>query len=162
MSNQQAAANRGKLTRTVGSVTAAALLTTMVPNFEGMVLRGYKDPIGIVTACAGHTKTAILGKAYSREECDAMLIDDLLEHAQGVKACVTAPLTPGQMAASVSFAYNVGVRKFCTSTMAKLLNAQQFEAACAQLSRWTTAGGKQLKGLVTRRAAERAVCEGNY
>lgn len=156
------ATKRGKLTKTVGGVTAAAMLTTMVPNFEGMVLRGYKDPIGIVTACAGHTKTAILGKPYSREECEILLIDDLLEHAEGVNKCVKTKLTPGQMAASVSFAYNVGVRKFCESTMAKLLNAQQFSAACAQLSLWTKAGGRVLKGLVTRRAAERAVCEGKY
>ena len=160
--SEQLAAKRGKLTKTVGGVTAAAMLTTMVPNFEGTVLRGYKDPIGIVTACAGHTKTAILGKPYSKEECEILLIDDLVEHAEGVRRCVSAPLNPGQMAASISFAFNVGVRKFCESTMAKLLNAQRFVEACAQLSRWTTAGGKQLKGLVTRRAAERAVCEGNY
>ncbi len=160
MSNQ--AKPNARLTKTVGGITAAALLTTMVPNFEGMVLRGYKDPIGIVTACAGHTKTAVLGKPYSREECDALLVEDLIEHAIGVRSCVKAPLNEGQMAASVSFAYNVGVRKFCQSTMAKLLNEQRYAEACAQLSLWTKAGGKVLRGLVDRRAAERAVCEGKY
>lgn len=155
-------AKHGKLTKTVGSVTAAAILTTMVPQFEGMVLRGYKDPIGIVTACAGHTKTAVLGKPYTREECNSLLMDDLIEHAEGVNRCVKAPLNAGQMAAAVSFTYNVGVRKFCQSTMAKKFNAMDYAGACAELSRWTTAGGVQLRGLVTRRAAERAVCEGQY
>jgi hypothetical protein len=34
------------------------------------------------------------------------------------------------------------------------------DGACAELSRWTYAGGKQLPGLVRRRAAERQLCEG--
>lgn len=157
-----AAKPSSKLTKTVGSVTAAALLTSMTPQFEGMILRGYTDPIGIVTACAGHTKTAVLGKPYTREECMSLMVDDLVAHAEGVKTCIKAPLDVGQMAASVSFAYNIGVRKFCGSTMAKLLNAQRYDEACAQLSLWVRAGGKVFNGLVKRRAAERAVCEGKY
>lgn len=138
---------------------AATTLTSFVPEFEGMILRGYKDPVGIVTACAGHTLTAQLGRPYTKEECDSLLEYDLTVHAKGVMQCVNVDMTPGQKAAFVSFAYNVGVRKFCTSTMAKKLNAKDYAGACKELSRWTTAGGKQLMGLVKRRAAERALCE---
>jgi lysozyme len=63
-------------------------------------------------------------------------------------------------AASVSFAYNVGAQAFCGSTMARKLRAGDMPGACAELSRWVYAKGELLPGLVRRRAAERAMCEG--
>lgn len=149
-----------KLAAIVG-VPAAGLLLYFTPQFEGVVLRGYTDPIGIVTACAGHTKTAVLGRAYTPKECERLLEADLAEHARGVLACVPrAALTTGQVAAFTSFAFNVGVAKFCGSTMAAKARAGDRAGSCAELSRWTLAGGRELPGLVERRAAERAVCEG--
>lgn len=147
-----------KLVATVGA-GAAALLLTWVPDFEGVILRGYQDPIGIVTACAGHTKTAVLGRPYAPEECERLLVEDLVAHAEGVDACVSVPLTTGQRAAAVSFAFNVGVHRFCTSTFAKRLNAED-PGACSELDRWVYAGGQKLPGLVTRRKIERDMCEG--
>jgi len=151
---------------TVGA-GAAAMLLSIVPQFEGMVLRGYKDPIGIVTACAGHTKTAVLGRPYTREECLALLDRDLVDHAQGVLAC--APVLsghPNQTAAAVSFAYNIGVGAFCGSAAARRFNAGDWAGACRSMNQadngkpqWVWAGGKILPGLVKRRAAERALCE---
>ncbi|MGO4304177.1 lysozyme [Cupriavidus sp. RAF12] len=140
---------------------AAALLLSYVPKFEGVVLRGYKDPIGIVTACAGHTKTAVLGRPYTSAECAALLDADLVEHADGVLAC-----TPGlkgqtyRLAAATSFAFNVGVSAYCSSSMARKFRGGDYAGGCAELSRWVYAGGRQLPGLVTRRATERAMCEG--
>lgn len=152
-------ARRRTLKAAVGA-SCAAILLTCVPKFEGVILRGYKDPIGIVTACAGHTATAVLGRAYTPAECNALLEADLASHAEGVNSCVRAPLTPGQRAAFVSFAFNVGTGAFCKSTMARKLNAGDYAGACRELSKWTYAGGRQLPGLVKRRAAERALCEG--
>lgn len=145
-----------RLAKATGGAACAAVLLACVPKFEGMVLRGYKDPIGIVTACAGHTRTAVLGKPYTREECEKLLVDDLIEHAEGVQSC-THGLTPGQQAAAISFAYNVGVDAFCRSTFARKLNAKD-PTACDELSRWTKAGGRELPGLVKRRAAEKQIC----
>jgi lysozyme len=147
------------LKASVGAV-AAALLLSYVPQFEGMVLRGYKDPVGIVTACAGHTKTAVLGRAYTPEQCNVILEDDLVEHAEGVKACIKVPASTGEIAAYTSFAFNVGTGAFCRSTMVRKLNAGDHAGACAELSKWIYAGDRQLPGLVKRRAAERAICEG--
>lgn len=140
--------------------SAAAILATYVPKFEGVVLRGYRDPVGIVTACAGHTATAVLGRPYTKAECEQLLVSDLAEHAEGVNKCIKRPLTPGQRAAFVSFAFNVGTSKFCGSTMARKANAGDMAGACAELSKWTYAGGRQLPGLVKRRVTERAICEG--
>ena len=152
---------KATLKATVGA-GAAALLLSYVPQFEGMVLRGYKDPIGIVTACAGHTKTAVLGKPYTRAECDRLLEQDLVEHAAGVLRCT--PGLQGQtypLAAASSFSFNVGVAKYCGSTMARKFNAGDIAGGCAELSKWIRAGGRVMPGLVARRAAERAICEGN-
>lgn len=145
---------------TLVGATCAAWLCTAVPGYEGMVLKGYLDPIGIVSACAGHTKYAVLGKEYTPEECAEILQDDLVEHAEGVLACTPGIVDkPPILGAAVSFAFNVGTGAYCRSTMARKLNAGDLAGGCAELSRWTKAGGKELKGLVKRRAAERALCE---
>lgn len=151
-----------RLIATVGA-GAAALLLAHVPAFEGVVLRGYRDPIGIVTACAGHTSTAVLGRPYSPAECERLLNDDLVEHAQGVLDCT--PELKGQtgpLAAATSFAFNVGVRRYCSSTMARKFRAGDVPGGCAELLKWTYAGGKQLPGLVKRRESEFAICMGRY
>lgn len=172
-------ANKG-LAATVG-VGAAALLLSYVPMFEGMVLRGYKDPIGIVTACAGHTKTAVFGRAYSRDECLVILEHDLIDHAKPVLKC--SPILkdkPYQLAAATSFAFNFGTNAYCTSSIARAFNAGDFVTACKRFNenalgqpqwvsvkdkyvrqadgtyRWTY---KVLPGLVKRRGVERAMCE---
>ncbi len=150
--------NKRKLSALVG-VGAAALLLSYLPQFEGVVLRGYRDPIGIVTACVGHTTTAVLGRPYTKEECEELLAHDLEEHAEGVMACLDAnALTTGQRAAAISFAFNVGIDSFCRSTFAMKLRLGV--PACDELDRWVYAGGEVLPGLVKRRATERAMCEG--
>jgi lysozyme len=143
----------------VGSA-ALAILAVVVPQFEGTVYHGYRDPIGIVTACTGNTDQAVMGKTYTKAECDQILEGDLVKHAEGVDACVPLePLTTGQRAAAVSFAFNVGVTQFCKSTFARKLRAKD-PTACAELSKWVYAGGRELPGLVKRRKAERDICEG--
>ena len=57
------------------------------------------------------------------------------------------------------FTYNVGSGAFASSTLLKKLNAGDVPGACKELQRWTYAGGKQWKGLITRREIEREVCE---
>lgn len=142
---------------------AAVILSTYVPQFEGMILRGYKDPIGVVTACAGHTATAVLGKPYTREECLKLLDDDLAMHAAGVMKCspvLARPEHVNERAAVVSFAFNVGTAAYCKSTMARKFNDGDMAGGCAEFPKWIYAGGKVLPGLVKRRDAERAICEG--
>ena len=99
-----------------------------------------------------------MGQRYTRQQCEDMLYGDLLKHAQALD-CIKHPLTDGQKAAFVSFAFNVGNKAFCDSTLARKANAGDMAGACAELSRWTRAGGRELPGLVKRRAAERELCE---
>ncbi|MCQ7374286.1 glycoside hydrolase family protein, partial [Salmonella enterica] len=66
-----------------------------------------------------------------------------------------ASLTRGAL---YSFVYNVGAGNFRTSTLLRKINQGDIKGACDQLRRWTYAGGKQWKGLMTRREVERDVC----
>ena len=150
--------DRGKLTAKIGA-GAVALVVPLVMLYEGTVLQSYRDPIGIITACVGHTGPELrMGQRYTRQQCEDMLYGDLLKHAQALD-CIKRPMTDGQKAAFLSFAFNVGNKAFCDSTLARKANAGDMAGACAELSRWTRAGGRELPGLVKRRAAERELCE---
>ncbi|MCY1239796.1 Lysozyme RrrD [compost metagenome] len=147
-----------KLIAKIGAVAAASAVS-LVAYFEGYVPRVYVDPVGRLAACYGHDdQTLKLGTTYTRAQCETMLADDLAKHAEALN-CIKTPMTDGQKAAFVSFAYNVGVQGFCGSTLVRKANAGDMAGACAELSRWVMAGGKKLPGLVSRRAAERELCE---
>ncbi|MEX3628763.1 MAG: lysozyme [Burkholderia sp.] len=147
------------LTAAVG-VTAAGLLMAYVPRFEGMVLRTYRDPIGVLTYCIGETQGAVWGRTYTPDQCRAKLSERLVQYADGVDGCIDAPLTDYQRAAAVSFAYNEGAARFCGSSIARHFNAGQYAAGCAAFSLYDKAGGRVLPGLVNRRRIERQICEG--
>lgn len=150
----------------VGAATAALLLS-VVPQFEGVVLRGYLDPVGIPTKCLGDTHDVVVGKSYSEAECRESLETQLIAHAEPVLKC-----TPGlkgrtyQLGAAVSFAYNIGTSAYCGSTTARRFNAGDYRGACKAMNesdsgkaQWVTSRGVVLPGLVKRRAKERAICE---
>lgn len=159
--------SKARLIAMIGA-PAAAIVLAVVPDVEGTILRGYRDPVGVITACSGHTKTAVLGRPYSREECEKLLVADLIEHAEPVLRCAGTleHLGTYRMAAAVSFTFNVGGPAFCSSTFAKRLKAGD-PNACEEISRWVMAGGKDCRqpgsncpGIVNRRQIEREVCEG--
>lgn len=160
--------SKARLVGLIG-VPATTIVLAVVPKVEGTILRGYRDPIGVVTACTGHTKTAVLGRPYSREECEKLLVEDLIAHAEPVLRCAGTleQLGTYRMAAAVSFTFNVGGPAFCASTFARRLKAGD-PNACEEISRWIMADGKDCRiranncyGIVDRRVLERSICEGN-
>lgn len=64
----------------------------------------------------------------------------------------TAPTTAHQFDALVSFHYNTGAIARATLTRKHL--AGDHAGAAREFARWNRAGGRVLKGLVRRRAAE--------
>lgn len=151
---------KASLVALIGAGCTAALCN-FLPTVEGTIYRGYKDPIGIVTACTGHTLTAVLGRPYTPAECESLLVMDLIDHAEPVLKCTPGLRSqPYPLTAAISFTFNVGEHAYCNSTMARKFNAGDIAGACAELSKWIYAGGKVLPGLVTRREKERAICEG--
>ena len=150
----------------IGAAIAGAFL--IIPN-EGEVLGTYVDPVGILTACYGQTGTEIqAGQKYSRDECMAMLADDLATRDRQMRSLVTVELSPGEHAAYLSLAYNIGINNFKGSTLIKHLNNDRRHDACQQIMRWVFAGGKDCRirssncyGIVVRREQELAMCLGH-
>lgn len=139
-------------------VIAAALLGGH-DGLEGRRYEPYHDVAGVLTVCDGHTgKDITPGRRYTDAECDALLNQDLARVKAQVDPLIKVSIPESERAALYSFAYNVGTDAFARSTLLKKLNAGDHAGACNELKRWTYAGGKQWKGLVTRREIEREVC----
>jgi len=61
-------------------------------------------------------------------------------------------------AAMTSLAWNIGVGAIRRSTALRRLNAGDVAGACEALTWWNRAGGRQVRGLVNRRADEYELC----
>ena len=142
-----------------GAIAVTTVMLSGNGGLEGREYVAYRDVIGVITVCDGHTgKDIILGKRYTDKECDDFTRADLDRIARQVDAAIKVPTTETQRAAIYSFAYNVGATATINSTLIKKLNAKDYAGACDELRRWTYAGGKQWKGLMNRREIEREVC----
>lgn len=119
----------------------------------------YRDVVGILTVCDGHTGNDIIpGKRYTDEECDVLTQADMARISRQVDPYIKVNTTETQRAAIYSFAYNVGATAAINSTLMKKLNSRDYVGACNELKRWVYAGGKKWKGLMNRRDVEYQVC----
>lgn len=144
-----------------GLLASAAGGTALIKPWEGLSLVGYADPIGIPTDCWGNTHGARVGVLRTLEQCETLLSAEVRAVADGLSKCITVEPAPYEAAALLSWAYNVGTPAACGSTLVRRLNAGEPGSAwCAELDKWVFAGGRKWPGLLKRRAAERAVCEG--
>lgn len=132
----------------------------LIKEFEGLSLKAYTCPAGVLTIGFGTTMGVRPGQVISEAEAEAMLRADVDKFAKGVSEAVKVPLAQHQFDALVAFAYNVGLGAFRTSTMLRLINKGEMASAAAQFARWNRAGQKVLPGLTRRRAAERKLFEG--
>ncbi|RMH86402.1 lysozyme [Pseudomonas sp. AOB-7] len=138
---------------------ALAIALPLVGYYEGRSLVAYLDPVGIPTICDGITQDVQLGQTKTDAECDALLAAELGQAISTVDRLAKQPQPDTRRAALGSFVYNVGAGAFERSTLLRKLNGGDVAGACAELSRWVYAKGRQLAGLVKRRAAERELCE---
>ena len=138
--------------------------TALIKSFEGCarqrtdgLVEAYPDPgtgsapwtIGWGATGAGIGPQTI----WTRQECDQRLQSDLARYALDVASELgTSPTTQQQFDALVSFHYNTGA--IARATLTRLHKQGAFSAAQAEFARWNRAGGRVLKGLVRRRAAE--------
>ena len=142
-----------------GAIAIATVMLSGPDGLEGREYVAYRDVVGVLTVCDGHTGADIIpGKRYSDAECDALTRNDLTRIARQVDPHIKVPTTETQRAAIYSFAYNVGANAAINSTLLKRLNAGDYVGACDQLRRWVYAGGKTWRGLMNRREVEREVC----
>lgn len=148
-----------KRTVTVGLSAAALIASPIIMQWEGVRYEPYHDVGGILTVCYGHTgPDIVIGKKYTKEECKALLLQDIADHEDGVDRYLTADVPDETKAAFISFTFNVGVGAFKNSTLLRKANAGDLEGACKELSRWVFVKRVRIAGLVNRRISERGLC----
>jgi lysozyme len=135
-----------------------------IKDFEGLETSAYKDIVGVATIGYGHTNRAgtvqfNMGDTWTEEYAAEVLDADLTKFWDAIDAQVTVDLTDCQLSVLTSWAYNVGTGATGKSTLVRLLNQGNYDAVPAQLMRWDRAGGKQVRGLTRRRAAEAKLWE---
>lgn len=149
-----------------GGRMALAGLTLSAAGLVGIALhegyRGavYRDVAGVPTLGFGSTAGVKPGQTTTPERALARALTDIRAFEGALRQCVTVPLAQHEYDAFLSLAYNIGPAAFCGSTLVKKLNAGDYAGACAEIKRWTRAGGAVRGGLVKRRATEYDQCMG--
>jgi lysozyme len=128
---------------------------------EGFRARAYRDPVGVWTIGYGDTLDVQPGMIITSGEGEARLVKCIPQFEAFVDGLVKVALNQGQYDALVDFTYNLGPTALQGSTLLRKLNAGDYAGAAAEFPRWCHAGHAVLPGLVTRRARERAMFEGD-
>lgn len=135
----------------------------IIKSFEGWSSSPYKCPADRWTIGWGSTWD-IDGNAVTADHPDideehgtALLRRELRHVEPAIRRLIKVPLNENQFSAICSWAFNVGTGNMQNSTLRMKLNRGDYEGASAEFPKWRRAGGRILKGLVRRRAAERAL-----
>ena len=139
----------------------------LITRFEGFRSKAYQDSKGVWTIGYGHTKGVKRGQKITKEQALRYLAEDIAWVERCIRKYVRVTLTQEMFDALASFVFNVGCEAFRTSTLLKLLNRGNYEAAAKQFDRWIyiryrkngVRRKRKVRGLVRRRAAERRLFE---
>lgn len=138
---------------------AIALCLPLLMQSEGNRLTTYLDPVGIPTVCAGLTGPDIkLGQKFTPEQCAMMTRARLDKEAAAIAKCLPPTLPTPMFAAFLDLSHNIGMAGFCKSQSAAKARAGDLKGACAAVMGWCKECSL-LPGILTRRKAERALCE---
>lgn len=136
------------------------LLLDLIRRFEGLRLKAYFCPAGVLTCGYGSTGPDIKpDTTWTKTQAEArMQIDATRFYRAAQKLC------PGQSESTTQaladFAYNLGATRLAGSTLRRKINTGDLEGAKVELRKWIRGGGRVLPGLVLRREAEAALLGG--
>ena len=122
----------------------------LIKRYEGLRLKAYKDPAGVLTIGYGHTSGVKSGDVITEEKATEYLQMDVVKaEAQVLFYNDRYNFNQNEFDALVSFAFNIGSIHQLTQNgkRTKYQIAQHIPAYC-------NAGGKKLQGLVNRRREE--------
>lgn len=140
----------------------------LIHSFESCRLAAYPDPGSRDghpwTIGWGSTGSDIRkGVTWTQEQCDARFLSDLAKFEDGVTRLIgSAPTTQSQFNSLVSLAYNIGLDEDADtiaeglgdSTLLRKHKAGDYAGAARAFASWRFNDGREMKGLVRRRAAE--------
>lgn len=134
-----------------------------IRSYEALRLKAYDDSTGVWTIGYGHTARVMPGMTITESQAVDYFRTDLKSFERSVNKYVIVLITQNMFDALVSFTFNLGAGTLKRSTLLKKLNCNDFAGAAAEFDRFIYAGGKIMRGLVRRRAAEKEIfLNGNY
>jgi lysozyme len=134
----------------------------LIKQFEGLRLDAYKDSGGVWTIGWGSIYNLDLNRPVQAgdriDDATALrwLRTEISEKYNYVKKAIKVPVNQNQLDSLTSFAYNVGVGAFKSSTLLKKLNEGKPEIEVAdEFPKWNKIKGVISAGLTRRRKLER-------
>lgn len=123
----------------------------------GHVLKAYLDSAGVWTIGVGLTAASGVvkphaGMVITRQESDRLLALALPKYERGTRAAMGPHVKQCEFDGGASFHFNTGAIHKASWVQALIQN--QRDDAEKRLMLWNKAGGKELRGLTNRRAAE--------
>ena len=129
----------------------------ILKDFEGCRLEAYPDVVGVWTIGYGFTAGVQKGDTMTQAQCDERLSREIRAYEIAVWNATGGDVTQSEFDALVSFAWNVGIAGMKKSSVIKAHVRGDKQAAARAFGLWSKAGGKVVKGLARRRAAEAAL-----
>lgn len=141
----------------------------LIMQFEGFRPRVYLCSANYWTIGYGHmirgfdksrdTRAVMAGNPYpngvTQDEATQLLTQDLQKASMAVERLIPVSLTDNQFAALVSFTFNLGSGNLRASALRRKLLRREYNAASEEFKRWIFSAGRQERGLIRRRRAER-------
>lgn len=133
-----------------------------IMNWEGTILKPYKDVAGIWTIGCGHViKPGEKFEEITVEKAMELLRSDISIAESGIEKYVKVSLTQPMFDALCSFTFNTGIGALASSTLLKKLNASDYSGAAEEFLKWCkikdpkTGTLVENKGLLNRRKSEK-------
>ena len=133
----------------------------LLGELEGIVLRPYKDSVGIPTIGIGSTyyedgtKVKMTDKAITKERAIQLAKNVVKSFEAQVNKSILLPMTQNQFDSMVLLCYNIGESGFARSSVVRHFNEGNLQKAADSFLLWNKAGGREVKGLTNRRKKER-------
>ncbi len=139
---------------------ASQIGINLITSFEDLKLNAYDDGVGVWTIGYGTTVYPNGVRVKQGDKCTLSQAKEYFAHdlnrfEKAVNQNIKVSINQNQFDALVSLTYNIGEKAFKDSTLLEKLNKGDYLGAADQFPRWNKGGGKVMKGLVRRRAAER-------
>lgn len=136
----------------------------LIRYFEGCRLKPYLCQAGVPTIGFGSIRyedgmrVTLKDKPITLERAQFLLMNDIRKiYLPTVMLLCPTLRSPEQIAAILSWTYNLGGTNLKTSTMRRKILSEIWEDVPYELRKWNKAAGKVSKGLVKRRDAESAL-----
>lgn len=138
------------------------IASKIIKNFEGCKLTAYQCSAKKWTIGYGNLSYLKQFADPSKEKITQEKAEQLFQQdfnvyvTQVLELTKSLSLNENQLAALISFAFNLGINALKNSTLLKVIrkNSNDFVEIEKQFMRWVNADGKIINGLVRRRQAE--------